>query len=238
MVTSWPHVWTQQPRILEILEVGRNQFRCMMTWMRSLKNQVWCCQTSALLPTTRPFGSAQFVWLLKLVPPHDRLEIGLNPVHFLSRRLLRAIHLKLFVQVAFLNFFFCSGLLCLHEGFWSGPDYTTRPPVLSCAASTGLATPRVAACCRHPRPDTRGVPAVERRPWRSTMPSARHSRGPCLLRPAARPPTGYSTTCVPSQTWRRAGRRVGLEMRGPEPDRAPNQGLHHSIGLPPPPQVR
>ena len=45
---------------------------------------------------------------------------------------------------------------------------------------------------------------------------------PWLARPAARPPTGCSTTCVPSHTWRRAGRRVGLEMHGPEPDRAPN----------------
>ena len=77
--------------------------------------------------------------------------------------------------------------------------------------------PGVAACWLHPRPDTRArVPAVERRPWRSTRPSARHSRGPCQLRPAARPPTGCSTTCVPSQTWRRAGRRVGLEMCGPD----------------------
>ena len=104
MVTGWLQVWTQQQRVLEIVEVGRNQSRCMMTWMRSLRNQVWCCQTSVLLPTTRPFGSAQFVWLLKLVPPHDRLEITLNPVHLLSRRLLRAIHLEKFVQVALLKF--------------------------------------------------------------------------------------------------------------------------------------
>ena len=60
--------------------------------------------------------------------------------------------------------------------------------------------PGVAACWLHPRPDTRArVPAVECRPWRSTRPSARQSRGPCQLRPAARPPTGCSTTCVPSQ---------------------------------------
>ena len=59
-----------------------------------------------------------------------------------------------------------------------------------------------------------GSPAREHRPWRSTRPSARHSRGPCQLRPAARPRTGCSTTCAPSQTWRRAGRRVELQMRG------------------------
>ena len=43
----------------------------------------------------------------------------------------------------------------LHEGFWSGPDYTTRPPVLSRAASAGLARPewQPAAGIRAPTPE-------------------------------------------------------------------------------------
>ena len=59
------------------------------------------------------------------------------------------------------------GLLWLHEGYWSGPDYTTRLGDQSGAA---------------------------------TRPSARHSQGPCQLQPAARPPIGCTTTCVPSRT--------------------------------------
>ena len=58
---------------------------------------------------------------------------------------------------------------CLHNDIYffgfaadfyacSGPDYTTRPPVLSCAASAGLAMPGVAACTRARVP---GASAVE-----------------------------------------------------------------------------
>ena len=205
-------------------------------------------QCGLLVPLPRaPLGSMPTLplWLCERADPFaGRLARGRRASRLALRSRVTGHSARRQLMDSLLPFFFfvaADFYACMkgYEGFWSGPDYTTRPPVLSCAASARLATPGMAACCRHPHPDTRArVSAVERRPWRSTMPSARHSRGPCLLRPAARPPTGCSTTCVPSQTWRRAGRQVGLEMRGPEPDRAPNRGLHHSIGLPLPPQVR
>ena len=64
------------------------------------------------------------------------------------------------------NVAFWSHFLARHSDPWLSPEW------------------QPAAGIRAPTPDD----VLERRPWRSTRPSARHGQGPCQPQPAARPP--------------------------------------------------